>query len=194
MALLAEELVEEWLRCQGYFAIRGVRLGVHEMDLLAVRHQAGRQPDRRHIEVQATMRPVSFISRVPRLARQAGRPANSAKRTPAEIAQGVAEWVQTKFRRPDKQALMQSLWPGRWSAELVFNEVKSMDEVALIREQGIDVIWLKDIVRMLAVDDLPLKSASGADYVDLVRMGFALVESEASAVNMAADADNQGKK
>jgi hypothetical protein len=140
------------------------------------------------------MRPVSFISRVPRLARQAGRPANSAKRTPAEMSQGVAEWVQTKFGRPDKQALMQSLWPGRWSAELVLNEVKSTDEVALIREQGVDVIWLTDIVRKLAVDDFPLKSASGADFVDLVRMGFGIGEPEAAAVNMTADADHQEKE
>ena len=33
MALLAEELVEEWLNRHGYFTIRGVKLGVHEMDL-----------------------------------------------------------------------------------------------------------------------------------------------------------------
>ena len=33
MALLAEEIVEEWLNRQGYFTIRGVKVGVHEMDL-----------------------------------------------------------------------------------------------------------------------------------------------------------------
>lgn len=32
MALLAEELVQEWLNRAGFFTIRGVRLGVHEMD------------------------------------------------------------------------------------------------------------------------------------------------------------------
>jgi hypothetical protein len=36
MALLAEELVEEWLNRTGYFTIRGLKLGVHEVDLLAV--------------------------------------------------------------------------------------------------------------------------------------------------------------
>ena len=39
MALLAESLVEEWLNREGYFTIRGVKHGVGEMDLLAVRPQ-----------------------------------------------------------------------------------------------------------------------------------------------------------
>jgi hypothetical protein len=40
MALLAEELVEEWLNRQGCFTIRGIKIGVHEIDLLAVKHTA----------------------------------------------------------------------------------------------------------------------------------------------------------
>lgn len=58
MALLAEEIVEEWLNRQGYFTIRGVKIGVHEMDLLAVRFNAG-AIDCRQTEVQASVRPVS---------------------------------------------------------------------------------------------------------------------------------------
>ena len=37
MALLAEEIVEEWLNRQGYFTIRGIKMVVHEIDLLAVK-------------------------------------------------------------------------------------------------------------------------------------------------------------
>jgi len=37
MALLAEEIVEEWLNHQGNFTIRGIKLGVNEIDLLAVK-------------------------------------------------------------------------------------------------------------------------------------------------------------
>lgn len=36
MALLAEELVEEWLNRNGFFTIRGIKLGVQEIDLLAI--------------------------------------------------------------------------------------------------------------------------------------------------------------
>ena len=53
MALLAEELVEEWLNRQGYFTIRGAKVGVGEMDLLAVKPTDG-GVECRHVEVQAS--------------------------------------------------------------------------------------------------------------------------------------------
>ena len=66
MALLAEEIVEEWLNRQGYVTIRGIKMGVHEIDLLAVKWLENGKVECRHIEVQASMRPVSYISRVPK--------------------------------------------------------------------------------------------------------------------------------
>ena len=146
MALLAEEVVEEWLNRQGYFTIRGIKLGVHEIDILAVKPQDGGGVECRHIEVQASMRPVSYISRVPKRLQKNGRAANSARKRPREeLMEGVAEWVETKFRRSGKPNLMKTLWDGDWSSELVLNAVKSQEEVQLIRDKGIKVFWLKDI-------------------------------------------------
>lgn len=172
MALLAEEIVEEWLNRQGYFTIRGIKLGVQEIDLLALRWQPdGAPPDCRHIEVQASMRPVSFISRVPRADQRLGRPKNSAKRSEAELMEGVDEWVETKFLRPDKRALMSRLWPGQWRSELVVNVVKSEPELALIAQRGIQIHRLPDIVQALAHPNFVVASAAGADVVDLILMG-----------------------
>ena len=172
MALLAEEIVEEWLNRQGYFTIRGIRMGVHEIDLLAVKWRSDGSAECRHLEVQASMRPVSYISRVPKSAQNVGHKANSAKRSHEELIQGVHEWVETKFRRPDKTALMKSLWNGDWSSELVLNVVKSEDEVGLIAGHGIKIIWLKDIISSLANGHFVVTSASGSDFVDLIQMGF----------------------
>lgn len=171
MALLAEELVEEWLNRQGYFTIRGIKLGVHEIDLLAVKSVGECKVKCRHLEVQASMRPVSFISSVPKHLQKGGRAAKSVKRSQEELEQGVAEWVDAKFRKPEKLALMRALWKGEWSAELVLNVIKSQGEVALIKQRGIEIIWLKDIVNSLSEDRFPIKSASGADFVDLIQMG-----------------------
>jgi hypothetical protein len=41
MAILAESLVEEWLNREGFFTVRGVKHGVGEIDLLAIRHEPG---------------------------------------------------------------------------------------------------------------------------------------------------------
>ena len=170
MALLAEEIVEEWLNRNGYFTIRGLKLGVHEIDLLVLRVGGEGTIECRHIEVQASMRPVSYISRVPvTVQRTTGRAANSAKRSPEEIDVGVREWVDKKFRHPKKIAVMQSLCAVPWTSELVINNVKSEDEVARIQAHGVRILRLRDIVEDLSRPRA--FTASGADLVDLIQMG-----------------------
>ena len=50
MTLLAEEIVEVWLNRDGYFTIRVIKLGIHEIDLLAL-SICGSEIEARHIEV-----------------------------------------------------------------------------------------------------------------------------------------------
>jgi hypothetical protein len=171
MALLAEVIVEEWLNRQGYFTIRGIRLGVQEIDLLASKLNAAGTIEGRHIEVQASMRPVGYISRVPKQFQKLGRSATSAKRMDGELAEGVKEWVQAKFHKQEKVDLMKRLWNGAWSCELVLNVVKSQQEVALIRGHDVRVLWLKDIVDELAGRSFPVSSAAGADFIELINIG-----------------------
>ena len=79
MALLAEEIVEEWLNRQGYFTIRGIKLGVHEIDLLAVKSRRQGEVECRHIEVQASIHPVSYITPLPKQHRRGGAPVIAPK-------------------------------------------------------------------------------------------------------------------
>lgn len=171
MAILAEEIVEEWLNRQGYFTIRGIKLGVDEIDLLAVKRRTNDSVECRHIEVQASIRPVSYISQVPKAAQRQGRAANSVKRTEDELVAGVDEWVHKKFFSDKKLNIKQSLWNGEWSSELVLNVVKSEDEVKLIQRRGIAVIWLKDVVSSLTGLNHMIGSAAGGDFIDLIQMG-----------------------
>lgn len=61
MALLGEEVVEEWLNRRGYFTIRGIKLGVHEIDILAFRPKANGNHESRHIEVQISTNPIAYL-------------------------------------------------------------------------------------------------------------------------------------
>ncbi len=171
MALLAEELVEEWLNRKGYFTIRGVKLGVHEIDLLAVR-QVGKTLECRHLEVQASVRPVSYMTRVPRDVQKAtGRGAASAKiRTGNELLQGIKEWIEKKYDHPAKRRLLNRLAPGPWSRELVVHQIKYEHELDLVRDAGITVHRLSDVLRELAGGELLLEGAAGGHLVDLVSM------------------------
>ena len=172
MSLLAEEIVEEWLNRQGYFTIRGVKLGVHEIDLLAVRPtKAG--VECRHIEVQASVRPMSYLTDLPKAIQKAtGRKPKSAKiRTEEELQQGVGEWIARKFDDPHKVKLKSKLGPGPWSREVVLHIVKHETELAMLAQSGITIHRLKDVVKQLKSGGLAIEGAAGAHLLDLVALG-----------------------
>jgi hypothetical protein len=172
MSLLAEEIVEEWLNRAGFFTIRGVKLGVQEIDLLAIRpSESGMEC--RHVEVQASVRPVSYLTDLPKaIQRATGRRPKSAKqRTPEELSQGVEEWISRKWDHPEKTKLRARLVQGAWSRELVVNVVKYEQELSLLRERGINIIRLQDIVSELQAGGMLLTGAAGAHLMDLVSLG-----------------------
>ena len=133
MALLAEEVVEEWLNRQGYFTIRGIRMGVDEIDILAIKPIENGKMDCRHVEVQASINPISYISRVPKaIQKQFGISPNSAKKREKSVLKaGVKEWVDKKFNKKRKSELRKKLFDGDWSFELVINKIKYSEEIEL---------------------------------------------------------------
>lgn len=120
MALIAEELVEEWLNRKFYFTIRGLKQGVHEMDLLAIRLD-GDRIQRHHYEVSVSMNPVGYITSLTR-ADQAELGVNNsgsaAKRSELILRQSVEAWVEKKFRHPIRIAMRDKCLPG-WKADVV---------------------------------------------------------------------------
>ena len=148
-----------------------MRLGVHEIDLLAVR--PGKDGlECRQLEVQASVRPVSYITRVPKAIQKAtGRAAGSAKiREDREIRQGIQEWISKKFDHPEKRRVRSRLAPGPWTRELVLHRVKHEREVELIAEAGITIHRLSDVLEQLKGHDLAIEGAAGAHLTDLVTL------------------------
>ena len=114
MALLAEELVEEWLNRNGCFTIREIKLGVHEIDLLAIRVN-GTKIDARHVEVQASIHPISYLSPLPKSIRKStGRESASTKvrSEKDKLRDGIKEWVNKKFYLGIKEEIRQKLFQG----------------------------------------------------------------------------------
>ena len=171
MSQLAEEIVEEWLNRQGYFTIRGLKLGIDEIDLLAIRPRQDGSLECRHIEVQASSRPISYICRVPKQVQKAtGRAAHSVKRSHDELRVGVKEWVEKKYLKANKLELMAQLAPGAWTKELVVHQVKLEDELGLICSHGVEIHRLATIVDDLGKQGV-VQSASGGDLLELVQLG-----------------------
>ena len=172
MALLAEELVEEWLNRQGYFTIRGIKIGVDEIDLLGIRFDGSGNPECRHIEVQASMRPIGYISSIPKSLRKDRQAGTSAATRTQEILQAsVKEWVYKKYQQPKKVRVIKPLFSSQnWRSELVVNNVKSQKELTYIEEEGITLIPFPQVIRELSENQFQIERASGADFADLIHL------------------------
>ncbi len=173
MAILAEEVVEEWLNRQGYFTTRGIKLGVHEIDILAFKPGDKGRHECRHIEVQVSTNPIAYISKVPKaIQKKRGiGPDNAKERTTAELRTGIAEWIEKKFDHPKKEALRQRLFRGKWTRELVVNVVKHPNELDLFREAGVTIIRFSDIVQEMQGSKTLIKAAAGNDLLTLMLLG-----------------------
>jgi hypothetical protein len=175
MALLAEEIVEEWLNRDGWFTIRGIKMGVDEIDILAIK-PVDDAIQCRHIEVQASFNPVSYLTKIPKAKRLPGQGAASAKhRSDEELRECVREWVRQKFDHPKKLKQRKHLFDGAWTRELVIHNLKHAEELDLIREAGITVHNLAEVIASFRQGKTIVQKAAGADFVDLVT-GFDLKE------------------
>ncbi|MCX6543881.1 MAG: hypothetical protein NTV05_05650 [Acidobacteria bacterium] len=170
MSLLGEEVVEEWLNRNGYFTIRGIRLGVDEIDILAIRPLPDGSHECRHIEVQLSINPISYITKVPSAIRKETGigPHNAKKRDVEQLTLGVREWAEAKFNQPRKVEVRNSLCSGSWTKELVVGIVKHEDELDLLRQAGITIHRLKDVLSEMVEKRTVVKAAAGTDLFDLM--------------------------
>lgn len=171
MSLLAESLVEEWLNRGGFFTIRGARFGVSEMDLLAVRHSASGL-EAKHIEVQVSTNPVSYVSPLTEAqSKQLGKARTSAWSRPHDVLEvAVSAWVEKKFYAKGKVAARNKAWPGlRWSLEFVHGVVRHPEELALIQQKGIATVTFHSVLTSLCSGPtLAHKGGAGTDIADML--------------------------
>lgn len=168
MALLGESLVEEWLNRDGFFTIRGVKHGVDEMDLLAIRPQADGAVIGWHVEVQISFRPIGFIAKLPKTA--SGSRLSARKRTPEEIGACARTWVDQKFRAEPKARMREQLWPRvNWSYHFVHAVVREPRELEIFASEGIILHPFHEILSSLANRGIHSFSGSaGGDLAEIV--------------------------
>lgn len=173
MSLMGEEVVDEWLNRTGFFTIRGIRLGIQEIDLLAFKPDPKGRHVCRHIEVQMSTNPIAYISKVPKAIQKAKGigPDNAKTRTLAELQSGIREWIEKKFDHPRKVALRKKLFPGQWSRELVVNVVKHPEEIEQFEKAGVTVIRFEDVLKQMDRDSNVISTASGGDLLTLMQLG-----------------------
>ena len=78
------------------------------------------------------------------------------------------EWIDAEFNLPRKVEMKNSLCPGSWTKELVVGAVKHEEELDLLRQAGITIHRLKDVLSEMLDKQTGVKAAAGADLFDLM--------------------------
>lgn len=154
MALLDEQLVEEWLNRNNFYTMRGVKCGVDGIDLLALKY-AGGEVEAWHVEVQVSFRPIGYL----------GGDTNARRRTEEEIRKGAEKWVKRKFTSDKKKNKRNSISSNvNWRYIFVCAELKDNRELEFILEFGIEIVPYKQVLTYLR-DNTSHQSSSPASNI-----------------------------
>jgi hypothetical protein len=154
MALLDEQLVEEWLNSKNFFTMRGIKLGNDEIDLLAHKSIDG-VDEYWHIEVQISYRPIGYV----------GGNNSAKKRDDDELRIGTEEWVEKKYKSEKKIQKRNSIAPNAvWKYIFVYGVLRNDKELELIKKLGVEVIPYKTVLNEL-MNNSEHKSSSIANNI-----------------------------
>ena len=171
MALLAESLVDEWLNRQGFFTIRGVKHGVGEIDLLGVRPN-GVGLEGWHVEVQASFRPIGYISPLAQESLQGfAKSRTSMKHRSRVLLEGaITAWIAKKYTSPSKRAARERAWPGlEWKKVMVHAVVREPIELELIQSHNVELVPLHRVLKELGHSAATgIKGGAGTDLSELI--------------------------
>lgn len=161
MSLLDEQLVEEWLNRQGFFTMRGIKCGVDEIDLLAIRERPNGM-ERWHVEVQISFNPIGYI----------GGGASAKRRTPDEVRAGVEQWVDKKFTKAIKSERRLALLPkSEWEYVLVHGISRHPIELEIMNELGVRTVSYSDVLSFLLARGTKESSSVASNILDI--LGYA---------------------
>jgi Holliday junction resolvase-like predicted endonuclease len=159
MALLDEQLVEEWLNRKQFFTIRGLKAGLGEIDLLAVQNTPN-QAQYWHVEVSVSFRPMGYL----------GGDKSARKRTDAEIKNGIEHWVAKKFTDDKKVKARNTAYSTNdWQFVFVHGVMRDDKELEYLKELGVKTIPYKTLLTELLEDKNKHSSSVASNIVDILR-------------------------
>lgn len=171
MAIIAEALVEEWLSRQGYFTIRGLKAGLDEIDILAIRNVNGRWTSL-HVEVQVSIRPMRYLTSLSRSRQHefdiyGGT--NAKRRSMDQLKLSTKDWLERKFFSEKKDRIRRQLLDRDWEFMLVHGNVKYPEELKLLqRNKKLKLMKITDIITDLKTKKFAYTTASAGDLIDLM--------------------------
>lgn len=138
MSDLIADVVGEWLCLKGYFIIRGLKVGLNEVDVLAIKPRDGKITEAAHYEISIGVNPVGYL----------GEP-SARRQTEAEVRGSVARFVVKKYTNANTVKLIERLVGKKCARYFVTGNRKHEMEIIALREHGIKVIPVTQVLTEL---------------------------------------------
>ena len=159
MSLLDEQLVEEWLNRNRFFTIRGLKTGLDEIDLLAIK-QDNKNFECLHVEVQISFRPIGYV----------GGNTSARRRSEDELREGVTQWVDKKFTNARKIKKRNAiLKDAKWKFVFVHGVLRDEMELSYMRQFGVQVIPYRQILIELRDGEISKSSSDASGIIEILR-------------------------
>lgn len=132
---LIADIVGEWLCLKGYFIIKGLKAGQNEIDVLAIKPRDGKIVEAAHYEVSISTTPIGYLGE------------RSAKQqSDTEVRRSIARFVAKKYKNLNVVGIIERLVGKGYSRYFVTGNRKHEMEIIALKEHGINVIEITQIL------------------------------------------------
>jgi len=155
---LIEHIVGSWFNAKGYFVIQNLKVGVYEVDLLAVKLNNQKVEDAIHVEIQCSSNPIGYI----------GGTSSAKKRSSKEVEAGVQAYIDKKFEYPKTKAVIQSLLGDSYRKMFICGKLKDEATLDYFSKHGIEVLRVWQLFDDLKQNHSEFKTSTWNRYQQLL--------------------------
>jgi Holliday junction resolvase-like predicted endonuclease len=158
---IIENIVANWFNSKGYFLIKNLKVGVNEIDILAIRLNSDQKiNDAVHIEVQCSSNPIGYIGGTP----------SAKKRDASEVELGVAAYIEKKFNNKKITDVIKNLVGNKYRKMFICGKLKEEDTVKYFEKNGIMVKRVWEIFKEIKNNAGEYKTGEGNRYHQLLHL------------------------
>src|SRR3989344_4127041 len=135
---IIENIVANWFNSKGYFLIKNLKVGVNEIDILAVKLNNNQKVDDAvHIEVQCSSNPIGYIGGSP----------SAKRRNISEVELGVVAYIEKKFSDKKIKSVIEKLIGNKYRQMFICGKLKDESTIKYFQKNGIEVVRVWQIFK-----------------------------------------------
>ncbi len=153
----AESLVGAALQSIGYLVIQGIKIGVREIDFLAVK-KVGDKLEYFHIEVSISYHPIGVLRK------------HAAFGTSGDdIENSASEYIDKKFFQPKVcQAIKLIFGTDKYKKMFIHGRLKDYKQLEVFKKKGVGCLPLRELIK--EAENSPYRTNGFVNFIEVSRI------------------------